>query len=305
MVSVLAADCGGTNLTVARWDDGVVRRATAPTPRRAADIPASIVELALPMAGDAGALGVGVAGLVHHRSGTLVWMPHAAGAEVGVASDVAAGLGMPVVVDNDANMAVRAEGLIGAGAGHRMVLCVTVGTGIGGGIMIDGRIERGRGFAGEIGHIQFEADGRRCRCGRIGCWETVASGSALDVAASRLAKDRPEGTVASLAAGQRASGRHLVAAARSGDGAAAAAVAAVGSALGVGLAGLVGVLDPDVVVLAGSVGVLEPVLGAARDAMMERLEGAEHRSPTPVLAASHGADAGLAGAALAAQEVVR
>ena len=303
MVAVLAADCGGTNLTVALWDDGVAQRATVPTPRRATEIPEALVELAIPMAGNAGALGVGVAGLVHHRSGTLVWMPHAVGTEVGVASEVAAELGIPVVVDNDANMAVRAEGLTGAGAGERMVLCVTVGTGIGGGLMIDGRIERGRGFAGEIGHVHFEPDGRRCRCGRTGCWETVASGSALDLAAARLAVAQPQGAVARLAAGRIADGRHVVAAARSGDRHAAEAVAAVGSALGVGLAGLVGTLDPDVVVLGGSVGVLEPILHAARDAMMERLQGAEHRTPTPVVAASHGADAGLAGAAMAAQEV--
>lgn len=302
---VLAADCGGTNLTVALWDDGVVERVVVPTPRRAGDIPEAIVEAAIPHVGEARAMGVGLAGLVHHRSGTLVWMPHAAGTEVGIASDVAAELGIPVVVDNDANMAVLAEGRSGAGMGSRMVLCVTVGTGIGGGLMIDGRIERGRSFAGEIGHIPFDPDGRRCPCGRIGCWETAASGSALDLAAARLVVAQPEGGVARAVVGERATGRHVVAAARAGDAAAAEAIAGVGRALGVGLAGLVATLDPDIVVLGGSVGVLEPILHAARDAMMERLEAAEHRSPTPVVAASYGADAGLVGAAQAAQEVVR
>jgi len=303
-VAVLAADCGGTNLTVALWEDGVVERVTVPTPRRAGDIPEAVVEAAIPLASEARAMGVGIAGLVHHRSGTLVWMPHVAGTEVGVASDVAAELGIPVVVDNDANMAVLAEGRSGAGKGHRMVLCVTVGTGIGGGLMIDGRLERGRGFAGEIGHIPFDPNGRRCPCGRSGCWETAASGSALDLAATRLVVAQPDGGVAAAAAGGRVDGRHVVAAAAAGDSPAAAAVAAVGTALGTGLAGLVATLDPDVVVLAGSVGVLDPILEAARDGMMERLEGAEHRSPTPVVAASYGPDAGLAGAAMAAQEVV-
>lgn len=303
-VTVLAADCGGTNLTVALWDGGVVERVSVPTPRQAGDIPEAIVEAAMPLGADCRAMGIGIAGLVHHRSGTLVWMPHAAGSEVGVASDVAAQLGIPVVVDNDANMAVLGEGRSGAGVGARMVLCVTVGTGIGGGLMIDGRVERGRGFAGEIGHIPFDPAGRRCPCGRTGCWETAASGSALDLAAARLTVAQPGAGVAAAAGGRRAQGRHVVAAAGAGDPGAMDAVAAVAGALGTGLAGLVAALDPDVVVLGGSVGIIDAIVEGARDGMMERLEGAEHRSPTPVRPAAYGADSVLAGAALAAEEVV-
>ncbi len=106
---------------------------------------------------------------------------------------------MPVVVDNDANFAAHAEALVGAARGYSKVLMVTMGTGIGGGIWIDGDIYRGRGFAGEIGHMRLVPDGAPCACGQRGCWETVCSGRRLDELAGRLAAAEPSGAVATLA----------------------------------------------------------------------------------------------------------
>jgi glucokinase len=247
-------------------------------------------------------VGVGVAGLVRYPS-TLVWGPHTPGIELDLGTALAERLSLPVVVDNDANFAARAEALVGAAQGYSPVLMVTMGTGIGGGIWIDGSVYRGRGFAGEIGHMKLVPDGAPCACGQRGCWETVCSGRRLDELAVGLAAAEPTGTVATLAGDGRASGRHLTAAARQGDGAALRAVGGVARWLAVGIANLIAVLDPEVVVVGGGiVGELEILLEPCRPAVVELLEGAEHRTPTPIVAAELGADAGLIGAGLAALE---
>lgn len=303
-MAVLAVDCGGTNLTAARWDGAVGERSTVPAPGHVDEIPKVVAELMREDLEGWDAIGVGVAGLVDHRSGTVVWSPHASGSGAPVADELRAEFDVPVVVDNDANMAALAEGRAGAGAGHRTSLCVTVGTGIGGGLCVEGRVERGRGFAGEIGHIPYDPAGRRCACGKTGCWETAASGSALDRAAVEIATSDPVGAVAAAAGGRSPTGRHVAAAAADGDGLALAAIERVGRALGRGLAGMVAVLDPDVIVIGGSVGAIgEALLAPARSGLAEWLEGADHRRPTPVVAARFGADAGLVGAGLAATEV--
>jgi glucokinase len=297
---VIAVDCGGTRVRVARSDrPGILSGvAEATTPPHLGDLPAVIAGL-IADPGPASAIGVGVAGLVDTASGTLRWMPHRPGADFALGGDLQRRLGIPVVVDNDANLTGLAEATLGAGVGHRMVLTVTVGTGIGGGLVIDGRIERGRGHLGEIGHMTVDPAGPRCACGRVGCWEAVASGTALDRAARMLAaSDHPGGLAG---AGGEADGIDLVAAAGAGDQEALAAVEAVATALGRGLASLVAILDPDVIVVGGGVGAIgEPILGPARRAMMGAMPGSDHRRETPVVAARFGADAGLVGAALAA-----
>ncbi len=285
-MGVIAVDCGGTNFTVAHAD-----RASAPlepvtvgTPATTAELPARIVA-AMRDRPEAAAVGVSVAGLVDHGSGTLLWMPHRPGSAA-IAAEVGAATGVPVVVDNDANAAALAEATGGAGAGHRMVLMVTVGTGIGAGLVIDGRVERGRGFLGEVGHLCVDPRGRSCACGRTGCWETVASGTALDRAA---------------AGAGLADGSALVAAAAAGSDEARALVAEVAAAFGRGLASLVVVLDPDVIVVGGGVAAAgELFLEPARRALAEAGSAAEPRRPTPVVAAEFGPAAGIVGAALMA-----
>jgi glucokinase len=180
-----------------------------------------------------------------------------------------------------------------------MVLTVTVGTGIGAGLVIDGLIERGRGFLGEVGHLRLDPRGPECGCGQSGCWEAVASGKALDRAARRLAADDPGGGVAAIAGSEEATGTHLTAAATAGDAAAVAALEEVASRFGAGLAGLVAVLDPDVIVVGGGVGVIGDLfLEPARRAAMSALSSGHVRRPTPIVAAHFGPDAGLVGAGL-------
>lgn len=288
-MDVIAVDCGGSNLRVARADAegslGEIVRAA--TPERMADLAAVIAGL-VGDPGSAGSIGIGVAGLV--GGGGVTWTPHRHGAAPDLAAELQGRLGLPVVIDNDANMAALAEARRGAGVGHRMVLTVTVGTGIGAGLVIDGVVERGRGHLGEVGHMVVDPRGPECVCGLRGCWEAVAAGRALD----RAARIRDEGAA-------EGAGADLIAAAAAGDAAARHTVAAAGAALGRGLATLVAVLDPDVIVIGGGVGSIgEMLLDPARSAMMESTPGRAARRPTPVVAARFGPEAGLVGAAIAA-----
>jgi len=296
---VVAADCGGTNLAVMR-----VERATEPTeplviatPADAIAIPGAIADLAARLGGG-DAAGVSIAGLV--ADGDLVWMPHRGGGAP-IAGPLSVAIGGPVMVDNDANCAALAEAIAGAGAGHRVVLMVTVGTGIGGGLVIDGRVQHGRAHLGEIGHTTLRGDGPACSCGRTGCWEAFASGTAMDRAARAIASMSPDGAVAAAAGGEPPSGPHLAAAAAAGDPAARQAFDEIAMHFGRGLANMVAVFDPDVIVVGGGAGSIgEPLLGPARLEMAATVSGASHRSPTPVVPAAFGPLAGLVGAALLA-----
>jgi glucokinase len=306
-MAVIAVDCGGTNLVCGRFErDGRGGAfGTHRTPQEAAAIPGAVVTAVGPLLGPGvTAVGIGAAGLVDHAAGVLVWSPHAAGGRVALAAEVATGTGLPVTLDNDANLAALAEARIGAGAGHRMVLFVGLGTGIGGGLVVEGRIERGRGFLGELGHMTIDPSGPPCPCGRRGCWEALVSGTALGRAALELAAADPSGPVARAAAGASPRGEHLSAAAGAGDPEARRRLEAAGSWLGRGLANLVAAFDPDVIIIGGAVADAgEALLDPARSALADCVEGRGHRAPTPVLPARFGPRAGLVGAALAAGEV--
>ena len=249
------------------------------------------------------AIGLGAAGMVDHRSGRLVWGPNVAGRDIHFRALLAERFGLPAVVDNDANLAALAEARYGGVRGYHHVLMVTLGTGIGGGILIDGSIYRGSGFAGEVGHMVVDVGGPLCTCGQSGCWETFASGRRLDQLARDIAAADPGGCTARLANGDPVSGTHLTEAAQQGDSAARDALAEMGGWLGVGLASLVAVLDPEVIVIGGGASRAgESLLEPTRGSMADSLEGAGFRSLPPVVSAGLGEDAGLIGAALAAAE---
>lgn len=249
----------------------------------------------------ADALGVGVAGLVRWPEGEFVWGPHVAGHGVAYRVELAARLGVPVVVDNDANLAAYAEATAGVAIGFEHVLMLTFGTGIGAGMVFGGEIYRGRSFAGEMGHMTMQPDGLLCACGRRGCWETLVSGARLDRIATDLVGQAPDGTVARLAGGSVATGAHLSVAAEAGDPAARAILAEAGEWLGRGVANLIAVLDPDVVVVGGAVAQAGRwLLDPARTAIASHLTGSAHREPAPLLEAHFGRLAGSVGAALLA-----
>lgn len=305
MRRALGLDVGGTSVKLALLDfDEVVQRERIPLPA------GGVVEFvrdtawrALERTG-AGSLGVGLAGLVRHPSGEFVWGPHLEGMSVPYRELLSETVGMDVAVDNDANLAAWAEWSIGAGERADPMVMIALGSGIGAGFVLGGRIYRGRSYAGEAGHIEIVADGEECSCGRRGCWETLVSGTLLDKEAARLAARYPNGAVAAAARGEIPSGADLAQAATTGDPAAVAAVGDAGRWLGRGLANLVLLLDPARIVVGGAASSAGgPLLEPAARVLRQAMAGSTVRPQVPIVAARFGAFSGAVGAALAGRQV--
>jgi glucokinase len=215
---------------------------------------------------------------------------------------IEAEVGLPVVVENDANAAAPNLTSAHAAVGHDDVVCLTIGTGIGGAIVQDGRLVRGRhGIAGEPGHMRVVPDGLPCGCGNFGCWEQYASGNALTRFARERAAGEPQSAEKLLAFGdgtaQGIRGPHVSQAARLGDPVALAAFHDVGEWLGQGMADLAAILDPSAFVLGGGVSEAGELLLAPTLAAYHRVLTRGHRPAPDILVASLGAEAGLVGAA--------
>jgi glucokinase len=306
-VLAIGIDAGGTKiegLLVDVEEDGrILNRSVVETPAADAEqTTRTIVAIArdLMAEGEVSAVGVGAAGMVS-LGGVMRFAPNVAWREFPLAERIGRGVGLPVLVDNDANVAAWGEYRFGAGRGSRSMLLVTVGTGIGGGIVDGGKLFRGaHGFGGEIGHIIVEPNGPRCGCGNLGCWEQVASGRAIDRLGRLAAAEQPTSLIVELAGGDpnAVTGRHVTEAARRSDPVAARILAEVGRRLGEGIAGLVNVLDPEVVVVGGGgIDAGEPLLEPARRAFVDSVEAWEHRPEVPLVPAAMGNDAGAMGAA--------
>ncbi len=172
--------------------------------------------------------------------------------------------GLPVVVENDANAAAWGEFRFGAGRGVDHLLFITLGTGVGSGVISHGTLLRGaRGTGGELGHVTVQATGPRCGCGNRGCLEALASGSAIRRQAREMAKERPESALGRLGAAREVLGEDVLRLAREGDEAALHVLREAGTWLGIGLAGFVNVFDPEVIAVGGGVSeagdlILEP-----------------------------------------------
>ena len=306
----IGVDVGGTKTEALRVTDAaqIEARSRLPTPAKDQAATLGTIEQVVEdvLTDDVVAVGMGAAGLVDVSTGVLLAAPNIAWRNVPLRERIAGRFDRPVTVDNDATAAAWAEHLLGAGRGYRHLLFVGVGTGIGGGIVIDGRLTRGaHGLAGEIGHIIVEPGGPVCGCGNRGCWEQVAGGHALARAGARAVLDDPESEIAKLARGDpaRATGELVARAAAAGDGAAVAIVAEVGHRLGEGIAGLVNVLDPEAVVVGGGVSELgAPLLDPIRERFLQAVEFADVRPEVTIVAAALGNDAGAIGAAMLALE---
>ncbi len=289
-------------------DGSILDRSKAPTP---ADDEDATLDRMIELAGslrtpDVLAVGVGAAGMVDTAEGVLRFAPNLAWRNLAIAARMREALGLPCQVDNDGSMAAYGEYRFGAGRGYRHLLLVTVGTGIGGGIVSDGRLFRGaNGFAAEIGHIIVEPGGPLCGCGNRGCWEQVAAGKAIDRMGREEAREQEHSILRRLAGGDldNVTGRLVTDAALQGDDVARHILAEVGRRLGEGIAGIVNILDPQIVVVGGGAIVagellLEPARAASRDAV----EGLEYRPRVPIVAAQLANDAGAVGAATLALE---
>jgi glucokinase len=305
-MSTIGLDIGGTKILAVRVED----EAVVESHRADSGMEPSLTKKATDAARavwseDVGAVGVGIAGLVRWPAGVFAWGPHVGGAEVAVRDEMEAELDVPVVVDNDANLAALAELRFGAARGYGNALVVTLGTGIGGALIIDGRVFRGESFAGEWGHMQYDPGGVLCDCGKRGCWETVASGPALVRLGREVVDLNPDSSFAAKVAGAPLTGEVITAAADAGDEIARGLVARVGAELGRGLSSLIAALDPEVVIVGGGLGsVGESIVGPARRVAADALHGGSHRLLPPILVATLGPTASAVGAAALASHVL-
>lgn len=319
MSLAIGLDIGGTKVAGGLVDaEGrVVTRARRDTPDRShsprivEDTLVDVVEELLARAAEpVVAAGIGAAGFVDVDRAVVAFSPHLSWRGEPLREALEARVTVPVVVDNDANVAALAENRFGSARGESHVVLVNLGTGIGGGIVIDGQVYRGRyGMAGEFGHMMLVPGGHRCECGNRGCWEQYASGNALVREAETLL--RAHSPLASdLAArfgdrGEELTGPGITDAAREGDPTAVELLAEVGLHLGVGLANLAAALDPGIFVIGGGVSLAgELLLGPARDAFRRQLTGRGYRPEARIVQAELGNEAGLIGAATLARTEV-
>jgi len=307
---VIGMDLGGTKLLGGVVDgDLVVRhRAFRPTPESGVlDTIAEVVEeLGGAVEGGIAAVGLGIPSLMDVARGGALWTNHLDLEGVPVRDLMSERLGVPVAVDNDANVALVAEHRAGVAAGSRHALMLTLGTGIGGAAIVDGALLHGsRGAAGELGHIVVQADGPPCpgNCPNRGCLEALCSGTALAREGERLGHEEPGSALGRLvAAGRPVTGALVTELAHDGDEAARRAVAVVGRWLGVGLSGLVNVFDPEVVVIGGGVGRAgDLLLDPAREELAARALP-PMASHVRVLPSRFGEESGMLGAAILAWE---
>lgn len=248
------------------------------------------------------AMGVAAAAFIDADRSVVRYAPNLAWVDLPLAEELMRATGLRVVLENDANAAAWGEYAFGAGRKASNLLMVTVGTGIGGGIVAGGELFRGaNGLGAEVGHLRVVPDGRSCGCGASGCWEQYASGTALVLEARTLARsDHAAASLVSAAGGDPAfiDGPLLTRAAQEGDEFARVRLEVLGTWLGEGLASLTAVLDPDLVLVGGGVCEAgELLLDPTRRALQAHLPAAGHRSAPRVERALLGNDAGMVGAA--------
>ena len=308
----LGFDIGGTKVLAVVLDENdprhprAVRRApTSADPALIVDTVAGLREELEAAVGErAVAVGVGIAGLVD-REGMLHYSPNIGGVTgFAVGRELEQRLGLPVVVDNDATAATWAEAQAGVAAGHDHVAMVSLGTGIGVGFVLDGRLYRGaHGYAGESGHMVVDRNGPRHLTGARGPWELFASGTAFGVLAREAAAAGRAPSLVRRADGAEITDTHIDDAVAAGEPDMVDVVDEFADQVGLGIANLVHVLDPGVIVIGGGlVGLGDALIGPISRATHRHVVGGEHRPPVPVVAAELGAEAAAIGAALLADD---
>lgn len=309
MTYTIGIDVGGTKVLggVVTQDGEVLTTSRRDTPREGGKALTQIIaEVALELSSQypVSAVGLSAAGFVSSDRKTMLATPNIAGWNgVQLDEELTALINLPVVLENDANAAAWGERTFGAGKGKENMLMVTVGTGVGGGIIVNGKLLRGAfGIAAEIGHLRVLPEGHLCGCGARGCFEQYASGNALlrhareAIAASpdlaRNLLSRGDGTLEGL------TGRAITEAAREGDQVAISAFNTTAQWLGAGIASLSVILDPECVVIGGGVVDAGEILLAPTRAAMERYMPFAGKHPYPeIIPATLGNEAGLVGAA--------
>jgi glucokinase len=282
-------DLGGTKIhtVIAKADGAVLGEDRRPTEaaqgpdavieRIAASVRAACERAGVAVESVAGA-GISSPGPCDPKRGVVTNAPNLPGFhDVHITRLVSEALGLPVLLENDANAAAYGELRFGAGRGRRHIVYVTLGTGIGGGIIIDGKIYEGAsGAAGEVGHIIIDPNGPPCNCGARGCVEALASGPAIAREAKRAIADGRGPIMAQLAGGDRPNAELVLRAAQQGDGVAREIIQRAGHSLGIGLIGVLNCLNPEALILGGGlIGLgdlyLGPAINTAKSAAFEQI----------------------------------
>ncbi|WP_203569192.1 ROK family glucokinase [Aestuariimicrobium ganziense] len=305
----IGIDIGGTKVAagVVTPDGEILRRVQLPTPSHSApEVENAICSIVAELSKThrVASVGIGAAGWVDTDQAVVRFSPHLAWRNEPLKQRLSSRIALPVLVDNDANAAAWAEYRFGSGRSSSVMVCVTLGTGIGGAMVMNGRLFRGRyGMAGEFGHMLIVPEGHWCPCGNRGCWEQYASGNALVRDAKSLIAAKAPQSATLLAAApdgnpERLTGPDITAAAVGGDPVARELIADVGTWLGRGLANLAAAIDPDLFVIGGGVSASGDLLLEPTRAAFERtLTGRGFRPVARISVATFRNDAGLVGAA--------
>ncbi|MGH3935086.1 MAG: ROK family protein [Pseudonocardiaceae bacterium] len=244
--------------------------------------------------------------MVNAETGALTYAPGLGFPAAPLRALVQAQVDLPAVTDNGANVAAWAEYRLGAGVGVDNLVLVTLGTGLGCGMIVDGRVFRGRyGHAAEVSHLILDPDGPPCACGKDGCWGVVATGANINRLGYAAAVADPTSAIAVLLADGLAAGESVTAAAQQGDASALAILNYVGDMLGRGLASLANMLDPSMMVVGGGpCAAGELLLDPTRKSFARWLYATDRRPAVPVVMARFGVTAGAIGAAILAMDTV-
>ncbi len=307
MSLAIGVDIGGTKISagVVDQEGQVLDNERRETPSRdvheTEDVIVDVVQT-LRARHEVEAVGIGAAGWIANDHATVLFSPHLAWRNERLRDALAGRIDAPLIIENDANAAAWAEYRFGVARDQPVVVCVTLGTGIGGGLIAAGAVYRGAsGIACEYGHMTLVPDGRRCACGNQGCWEMYASGRALARDARELVAESPVAAARMLdlaGSPEAITGPVVTAAALGGDPAAHSICTTMGRWLGRGLANLAAVIDPSIFVIGGGVSAAgDLLLAPAREEFANSLTGRGFRPVPRIAAAALGPDAGLVGAA--------
>ncbi len=303
----IGIDIGGTKIAAALVSESgeIIRDLKVPTPAKDSEkIADAVVDLINELASgqQVSAVGVAAAGFIDAERANIVYAPNLSWRNEPLKAKLEARVNLPVFIDNDANAAGWAEFRFGAGRGVKHMVMLTVGTGVGGAVVVDGHLLRGGfGIAAELGHINLVPNGEPCGCGQLGCLESYGSGTALLNAAKRLASSgEPAGArLAELqAAAGELTGQEVYQAIQEGDAGTLALLADLGAALGRAVASLTAVLDPELVVIGGGVSATgDLLLDPIRAAYLAHLPARGFRPELRIVQAELVNDAGVVGAA--------
>jgi glucokinase len=307
-VNAIGVDVGGTKIAagVVTPEGKILDETRYPTPTSGGRLVESIARAISEVKNgyEVGGVCLAVAGLILAQENTVVFSPNLRAVEgIPLKDELEPRIGLPLTVENDANAAAWGEFRFGAGSEVDHLVFVTLGTGIGGGVITHGVLLRGaQGSGGELGHVTIQANGPRCACGNRGCLEALASGTAIGRRAREVASEKPDSALGRLAVKRKVLGEDVTELARNGDEVALSVLEDTGQWLGIGLASFVNIFNPEVVAVGG--GVMEAgelVLESARREVHLRARPPS-RDLVEVKEATLGPESGVLGAAALAQD---